>query len=289
MPRVVGGRWAALYWSMGWGLMLGALMLCRVAVASSQVGLAAPVASPDKAGPAIAAASDLKFVLDELAAGFTAQTGHRLRLSYGSSGNLFRQINQGAPFELFLSADEAFVFQLAEQNLTADRGALYAVGRLVLFVPTGSKLTPDAQMNDLRLALADGRVTRFAIANPEHAPYGRAARQALQSVGLWSAVQPKLVLGENVSQAAQFAVSGSAQGGIVALSLMRAPAFAQAGSHVLIPESSHAPLRQRMALMREAGPVARAFYAYLQQPAARAVLTRYGFSVPGAHVRATAP
>lgn len=229
----------------------------------------------------VAAASDLKFALDEVLAMFQKDTGQAARVSYGSSGNFMRQIAQDAPFELFLSADEAFVFQLAERNRTIDRGVLYATGRIVLFAPTASRLQPDAQLADLRQALGDGRVTRFAIANPEHAPYGRAAKEALTSVGLWDLLQPRLVLGENVSQAAQFAVSGSTQGGILAYSLVLAPAFAQAGRYVLIPDNLHQPLRQRMALTPKAGPAARALYAYLQQPAARAVLRRYGFVLPG--------
>ena len=247
------------------------------------VGLLALESAPARAQATatIAAASDLKFALDEIAAAFRTQTGQSLRLSYGSSGNFMRQIAQDAPFELFLSADESFVFQLADQNRTVDRGVLYAIGRIVLFVPTGSPLQVDAQLMDLRRALTDGRLRRFAIANPEHAPYGRAAKQALTSAGLWEAVQGHLVLGENVSQAAQFAVSGSAQGGIFAYSLALAPPFAGAGRHVLIPESQHQPLRQRMVLTRKAGAVARAFFTYLQQPPARAVLRRYGFVLPG--------
>ncbi|MEO8543856.1 MAG: molybdate ABC transporter substrate-binding protein [Betaproteobacteria bacterium] len=231
--------------------------------------------------PAIAAASDLKYALDEIAAKFQHDTGAQLRISYGSSGNFTRQIAQDAPFELFLSADEAYVFQLAAQNRTLDRGVLYASGRIVLFVPLGSTLKPDAQLADLRVALADGRIARFAIANPEHAPYGRAAMQALQSAGLWEQIQPHLVLGENVSQAAQFAVSGSAQGGIFAYSLALAPAFATRGQYVLLAQSLHQPLRQRMVLTRKAGNTARAFYRYLQQDAARVVFKRYGFLLPG--------
>ena len=137
------------------------------------------------------------------------------------------------------------------------------------------------QLQGLRQALAAGQVKRFAIANPEHAPYGRAAMQALQSAGLWDTLQPHLVLGENVSQAAQFAASGSAQGGIFAYSLALAPAVSAGGSFVLIPDKLHQPLHQRMVLTRKAGDTARLFYAYLQQPAARAVFKRHGFALPG--------
>lgn len=237
------------------------------------------VAGYAQEAPTVAAASDLKFALDGIAAQFQASSGKKLRITYGSSGNFFRQIVQQAPFELFLSADEDFVFKLADQQLTLDRGALYATGRIVLFAPTGSLLKPD--LDDLGRAARDGRIVKFAIANPEHAPYGRAAMQALQKLDLWAALEPKMVLGENVSQAAQFAVSGSTQGGIFAYSLALAPTFSDKGKYVLVPEELHAPLRQRMVLTKRATPVARAFYEYLQQPAARMVFRRYGFVLPG--------
>lgn len=256
------------------------LRICLLALLAS-AGLVTGGPAAAQSGPLVAAASDLKFALDEVAAAFQQQTGQALRISYGSSGNFLRQILQDAPFEFFLSADEAFVFQLADQGRTVDRGALYATGRIVLFAPKTSALQPDAQLADLRAALSDGRISRFAIANPDHAPYGRAAREALQATGLWDTLQSRLVLGENVSQAAQFTLSGSAQGGIFAYSLALAPAFANAGRYVLVPEKLHQPLRQRMVLTRKAGPAAQAFYAYLQQPAARAIFKRYGFVLPG--------
>ena len=234
-----------------------------------------------QAAPTIAAAADLKFALEEIAALFKADSGQEVRLTFGSSGNFKTQLMQGAPFEIFLSADEGFVFQLAEAGKTVDRGALYAEGRIVLFAPKGWALKPDTSFKDLRAALADGRIQRFAIANPEHAPYGRAAEQALKGQGLWDAIQPKLVLGENVSQAAQFATSGSTQGGIFAYSLALAPTVGALGNFVLIPAEWHAPLRQRMVLMKQAGEPARAFYQYVQSPAARVIFRKYGFVLPG--------
>jgi molybdate transport system substrate-binding protein len=232
--------------------------------------------------PAIAAAADLKYALAETAQAFEKDSGRKLRISFGSSGNFTQQIEQGAPFELFLSADEAYVFRLADQGLTADRGAPYAVGRIVLFVPQGSPLKADASLADLKASLADGRLKRFAIANPEHAPYGRAARAVLQHAGLWAMLQPKLVLGENAAQATQFAAAGSSQGGIVPLSLSKAPEVARLGQFVLLPAEWHAgePLRQRMVLTKKAGEGARAFYAWLQQPTALAILQRHGFTLP---------
>ena len=230
--------------------------------------------------PAVAAASDLKFALEEIAARFRVDARQDVKLVFGSSGNFYRQIEQGAPFQLFLSADEKFILQLADAGKAVDRGTLYAVGRIVLFAPHDSPLEMDAELSGLKTALADGRIQRFAIANPEHAPYGRAAEQALKARGLWEALQPKLVLGENVSQAAQFAISGSAQGGIFAYSLALSPKVSASGNYVLLPEELHQPLRQRMALIKGANATAQAFYRYLQQPAARQIFKRYGFALP---------
>lgn len=232
--------------------------------------------------PAIAAASDLKFAVEEIAARFRVDTRRELRLSFGSSGNYYQQIAQGAPFQMFMSADENFVFKLHAAGRTEDRGTLYATGRIVLFAPQGSPLQPDTAMAGLRNALAAGQIRRFAIANPEHAPYGRAAEQALRKLGLWERLRERMVLGENVSQAAQFAASGSTQGGIFAYSLALAPQLAKLGHYVLLPEELHDPLRQRMVLIKGAGDTARAFHAYLQQPEARAIFVRYGFILPQA-------
>lgn len=231
--------------------------------------------------PVVAAASDLRFAVEEVAAGFERERGSRVRVTLGSSGNFRHQIAAGAPFEIFMSADEEYVAALHKEGRTLDGGVLYAIGRIVLFAPHGSAVTPDADMASLAAAVREGRVDRIAIANPEHAPYGRAAREALQRRGLWEALKGRLVLGENVSQAAQFASSGGAQAGLFAYSLALSPAVAQRGRYVLLPDTLHAPLRQRMALLAGAGPIAREFYAYLQQPAARAIFRRHGFALPG--------
>lgn len=254
-------------------LWIGALLLMMLA------GLAQ--AQPASDVPAVAAASDLQFALEHIATRFRADTKRDVKLVFGSSGNFFRQIEQGAPFQLFMSADEGFVFKLADLGRTEDRGALYAVGRIVLFAPHGSSFKPDAQMEGLKSALSDGRIKRFAIANPEHAPYGRAAEQALRKLDLWASLQSKLVLGENVSQAAQFATAGSADGGIFAYSLALSPAVSKLGTHALIPAEKHNPLRQRMALVKGANSTARTFYGYLQQSAAREIFKRFGFVLPG--------
>ncbi len=231
--------------------------------------------------PVVAAASDLQFALTEIAESFQQETGSAVRISFGSSGNFRRQIAQGAPFEMYLSADEEYVFDLHREGYTEDEGTLYAIGRVVLMVPHGSTLAADGELISLAEALEQGGISRFAIANPDHAPYGVAAMEALQHAGLWEALQPYLVFGENVSQAAQFALSGNAQGGIIAYSLALAPNVSARGSFEVIPESWHNPLRQRMVLIKGAGETARRFYDYVQSPPARDILTRYGFVLPG--------
>lgn len=228
----------------------------------------------------VAAASDLQFALADIAAAFKASTGREVRLSFGSSGNFRRQIADGAPFDVFLSADASYADALVAEHRTAGDAVAYAVGRLALFVPNGSAIAPDAQLQGVAAALRDGRLGKFAIANPEHAPYGRAAREVLMRRGLWRAIEPHLVLGENVSQAAQFAVNGGAQAGIVAYSLLRAPGMQERGRAVILPSTDHAPLVQKMVLLASAGDTARAFFAFVQGAAARAIFDRYGFDAP---------
>lgn len=237
------------------------------------------VAEPMK----LAAASDLKFAVEELAAQYTKETGHKISLTFGSSGLLATQIRHGAPFQLFMSADESYVADLQTAGVALDTGALYAMGRIVLIAPKTSRLQLDVDLNGLKTMLAQKKLNKFAIANPEHAPYGKRAEEALRKLGLWSSIQSHLVMGENVSQAAQFATSGSADGGIVALSLVKTPQVESRVNYVLLPETLHAPLLQRMVLTKNAGEVAKDFYQYLQQPAARKVFIKYGFELPEAN------
>lgn len=230
--------------------------------------------------PVVAAASDLQFALEKVADLFQQQTGKKIKLSFGSSGNFRHQIEHGAPFQMYMSADEEHVHALYRAGLTLDEGKLYAIGRLVIFVPHGSPLKADGSLRDLALALRDNRIKRFAIANPEHAPYGKRAEEALRHAGIWEPVRSRLVLGENVSQAAQFATSGSAEGGIIAFSLALSPNMAALGNYALIPAEWHNPLRQRMALLKNAGTTARAFYDFVQSLPARKILEQYGFALP---------
>lgn len=253
----------------------------RIAVCLVLLSVAIAPLSAAKA-PIVAAASDLQFALRDIADRFTATTGRHVRLNFGSSGNFRRQIAQGAPFELYLSADEDYVFALHREGHTTDRGVLYAVGRLAIIAPEHNAAIVDESLTGLREYLAGNGRRRLAIANPTHAPYGVAARQTLQSLELWTAAKPRLIVGENVAQAAQFALSGETAGGIVAYSLALAPPLKERAVHALIPAQYHEPLRQRMVLLKGAGDGARAFYEYLQGDTAREILNHYGFLLPEA-------
>jgi molybdate transport system substrate-binding protein len=228
----------------------------------------------------VAAASSLNVVLKEVAAQFERDRGERVDVVYGASGSLARQIQDGAPFDLFLAADEDFPARLAAAGLTRDAGVVYAVGRLALFAPAGSPLKVDPTLDGLATLVKAGGVTRFAIANPAVAPYGKAAEAVLARRGLLDALRPRLVMGDTIAQAAQFATTGNAVGGLVAYSLVKSPELAQRGTFALVDASAHEPLRQRMVLLKQAGPVAQHFYEYLQQPQARAIFGRYGFGLP---------
>ena len=230
--------------------------------------------------PIVAAAANLNFALTEVAREFARETSKRVELVFGASGTLTRQIRDGAPFEMFLAADEEFPNQLTKERLTKDAGVVYAVGRLALFAPAGSPLVVDEKLHGLATLLKSGGVTRFAIANPEIAPYGRAAEAVLRKRGLWEGVRPRLVMGDTIAQAAQFATTGNAVGGLIAYSLVLAPGFGERGTHAVIPERDHEPLRQRMVLLKNAGPITSDFFAYVQGESARAVLRKYGYGIP---------
>ncbi|MBF60203.1 molybdate ABC transporter substrate-binding protein [Halomonas sp. FeN2] len=239
------------------------------------------VGAPAQAGaPIVAAASDLQFALTEAAEQFQQETGHALRLNFGSSGNFRRQIAQGAPFELYLSADERYVQALYEEGYTQDEGVIYAIGRLVWLQRAGLGDLPNEEtpLEAVQAALEAGASERIALANPEHAPYGVAAQQALEHAGLWEQTEPLRILGENVSQAAQFALSDDARGGLVAYSLALAPTLGERSEYVLIPEDWHSPLRQRMVLTNQAGEIATAFYQWLQEDEGQSILRNYGFN-----------
>jgi molybdate transport system substrate-binding protein len=227
----------------------------------------------------VAAAADLQFALDELAAQYQKQTGRKIDVSYGSSGNFFAQIQNGAPFDVLLSADIEYPRKLDAAGL-AEPGTLYeyAVGRIVIWMPHDARV----DLSELGWkALVQPRVEKIAIANPEHAPYGRAAVEALRNAGIYEQVRGKLVYGENISQAAQFVASGNAQAGIIALSLAVSPAMRD-GQRWEIPADMHPPIEQAAVVLKSTkdNEGARAFLAFVKSSAGRKVLESYGFTLP---------
>ncbi len=233
----------------------------------------------------VAAAANLNFALNEIKDRFVRERRTPVEIVFGASGTLTRQIQDGAPFELFLAADEDFPKRLTVAGLTRGPGVVYALGRLVVFAPTGSPLTVDPRLDGLARLVKAGKGTlpaggKFAIANPDVAPYGEAAEAVLQKHGLWDDLHPQLVLGDSIAQAAQFAMTGNAIGGLLAYSLVVEPGFAQRGTYAVIPESDHLPLRQRMVLLKRASPTAMQFYNYLQGQTARDIFRRNGYGVP---------
>jgi molybdate transport system substrate-binding protein len=225
----------------------------------------------------IAAASDLKFALAKLAARFERETGQKLAITYGSSGNLARQLEQGLPMDLFLSADEALIFRLAKSGWARDEGVVYGRGQLVWMVSKASEAKLDEDLKGLLVSL--GSNGKLSIANPEHAPYGRAAQSALQSLGLWQSMQSRLVLGESVTQATQFVSTGATPSGLVALSLALAPELAATTRYVNVQNKHYPPIIQRMALVKSASASAQKFYAFLQTDASKAVLKANGLGI----------
>ncbi|GAB4118174.1 MAG: molybdate ABC transporter substrate-binding protein [Sideroxydans sp.] len=226
----------------------------------------------------VAAAADLKFAMAEVVENFRVQhPADTIEVIYGSSGKFFTQLTNGAPFDLYFSADIAYPRELVKQGLTAGKAQPYAVGRIVLW-----SLKPELAKLSLP-QLPQAGVNKFAIANPLHAPYGKRAQEALQHAGVWEAMQPRLVLGENIAHTAQFVDSGAAEAGIVALSLVLSPTLQGKGQWVLIPAAWHEPLEQGFVIMQRAAAnaLAKSFAAYMVSEPARAVMRRYGFVLPG--------
>lgn len=226
----------------------------------------------------VAAAADLKFALDEVVHRFRQDNpGATVDLIYGSSGKFHAQIQQGAPYDLFFSADIAYPRALQDAGLAASEARPYALGRLVLWRRGSAGVPPVLD------ELATPEIRKVAIANPRHAPYGKRAEEALRASGLWAQVEAKLVLGENVAQAAQFVQTGNAQAGIIALSLALGPELSRSGRYTLLPEHLHQPLEQGFIITRRAAgnSLAQRFAAFVQEPAARRTFERYGFVLPG--------
>ncbi|MSN24996.1 MAG: molybdate ABC transporter substrate-binding protein [Geobacter sp.] len=241
------------------------------------VGLVASTASAEKI--TIAAAADLKFAMDEIVGGFNRNhSGDEVQVVYGSSGKFHTQIMQGAPYDLYFSADSAYPRELVRQGQAASEVKPYAVGRIVLW---------SAEMDASKMSLAslaDPRITKIAIANPKHAPYGKRAEEALRSAGLWEKLQAKLVFGENISQTAQFVRTGNAQVGIIALSLVLNPELAKKGGYYLIPEAMHTPLEQGYIITKQGAnkPLTKKFADFMVSKQVRGIMTKYGFVPPDA-------
>ena len=228
----------------------------------------------------VAAAADLNYALNELAGRFETATGTKVTLSFGASGNLFSQIQSGAPFDLFFSADEDYPKKLASADI-ADASSLhiYALGHLVLWVPNNSNFDPQKVQMEL---LNQPGVTRIAIANPQHAPYGRAAIAAFEHYGLKDKLAGKLVFGENVSQAAQFVQSGNAQAGLIAMSLAKSPSMESAGKFWVLPSDSYPELKQAAVIVSASQhkKAAQAFLDFVLSPEGAATLRKYGLTPP---------
>ena len=228
----------------------------------------------------IAAAADLNFVFRELVAEYEKSTGDRVRLSLGSSGNFYAQIQNGAPFDLYFSADIAYPRKLEEAGLTVP-GSLYpyAIGRIVLWAGKDSRLDLSKGLEILR----EPTIKKIAIANPKHAPYGRAAVAAMEQAQVYDRVKDKLVLGENISQAAQFIESGAADIGIIAMSLAVAPLMQAAGQYWEIPADAHPPIEQGAVVLTggKNQASAKAFLSFVQGAEGQAMMKRYGFVIPG--------
>ena len=236
----------------------------------------------------VAAAADLTFAFKDVAAKFHQQSGDTAKLSFGSSGNFFSQIQNGAPFDLFFSADIGYAKKLESAGLI-EPGTLYeyAIGKIVLWVPNASTLDVSKGL----AVLNDPSIKKIAIANPEHAPYGRAAMAAMKHDGIYDGVKDKIVLGENISQTAQFVQSGNADIGIVALSLAISPTMKDTGKYFEIPSADYPPIEQAAVVVKSSKkkPLAQKFLSFLRTPEIVALMERYGFTVPKPTDSASAP
>jgi molybdate transport system substrate-binding protein len=232
----------------------------------------------------IAAASDLTFAFKDVVAQFQKQTGNSVKLTYGSSGNFYAQIQNGAPFDLFFSADVGYPEKLQTAGLV-EPGTIYeyASGKLVIWVPNASKL----ELSRGLATLLDPGIRKIAIANPLHAPYGVAAVAAMRHDSIYDQVKGKLVLGENISQTAQFVQSGNADVGLLALSLAVAPAMQDKGRYVEIPATDYPPIIQAAAILKSSRnkDLANQFMKFIKQPDTVALMARYGFTIPTAAER----
>jgi len=231
----------------------------------------------------VAAASDLSFVFREVAARFERETANKVKLSFGSSGNFYSQIENGAPYDLFFSADIDYPRKLEGAGLT-EPGSLYAYasGRLVLWAPNGTKVKVQEGLR----CLVEPQVRKIAIANPAHAPYGRAAEAALKKEGLYDKIAAKLVLGENISQTAHFVETGNADAGLIALSLALAPEMKTKGAYYVVDAKLYPRIVQAAVVLKSSRQkqTAQRFLEFIKSPAISALMKEYGFESPGSEV-----
>jgi molybdate transport system substrate-binding protein len=260
--------------------LAGLVLVARIPAAGAPSAASFPQGATKSCGTVtVAAASDLTYAMNEIAANFEKATGCTVRLSLGSSGNFLTQIENGAPFDVFFSADIAYPKKLETEGLAAPGSTyLYAIGKIVLWTRKDSRVDVGKGFATLR----DPAVQKIAIANPAHAPYGRAAEEALLKAGVYDAVKDRLVLGENISQTAEFVESGNADAGIIALSLVLSPTMKDKGRSWNIPENLYTPIQQGAVIVRAAANPqgARQFLDYIKMPATAALLERYGFVLP---------
>jgi molybdate transport system substrate-binding protein len=244
-------------------LFLGFILICELCGAQSIT---------------VAAAADLQSAMQDVATGFQKETGKEVKVIYGSSGNFFLQIQNGAPFDMFFSANLDYAKKLQSSGLTVSGSYYpYARGKIVVWVPNDSKIHIDSGLK----SLLDPAVKKIAVANPEHAPYGQAAVAAMQSEGIYEKVKEKLVLGENISQTASFVVSGAADVGVVALALALSPNLKDKGRYAEIPVAEYPPIEQACVILNSSKDkgTAKQFLSYIKTAAVGDTLRRYGFDV----------
>ena len=275
------------------GLSLGLLALVLVAGCSKKKadggeGSAAPgntatgsgntaAAPAEAAGIKVAAAADLAFAFKEVGAAFEKKTGKKVTFSFGSTGQLAKQISEGAPYDVFAAANVSFVDDVVKASACdPSTKAMYARGRIVIWTKKSGGVAAATAVTDL----TDARFKKIAIANPEHAPYGRAAKEAMETAGVWEAVKPKIVYGENVQQTLQFAQTGNTEAAIAALSLAT---VTEDGAYQLIDESLHKPIDQALVVCKHGtnADAGREFTAFVNSEDGRAIMKRYGFLLPG--------
>jgi molybdate transport system substrate-binding protein len=268
MPK----RWKTWQWFLGW-MVAGLLAAWSLSFPSPPPTTS--VAAPAPVTLTISAAADLSYAFPEIGQRWERETGNKVVFNFGSTGQLAQQIERGAPVDVFAAANQSFIEQLDQAGLVfSDTKAVYGVGRLTLWQRQGSPVV----IHDLKDLLKPD-VQRVAIANPDHAPYGTAAREALQAAGLWEALQPKLVLGENVKQTQQYAETGNVEVALVALSI----SVGKPGQWTLVPEELHRPLEQMLVVPKNAPhpEAARHFAAFVNSEQGRPIMRKYGFMLPG--------